>query len=113
MDFIKNNKTLEKQEILNNYKNMASKLHGVWAVKLNTQIKKLEDEISEENNIIIKINNSNNVNNIINIKEDKKEDIQEYKKEDKQEDKKEDKKEDKEEDEEDGDWIKVIYKCKS
>lgn len=121
MDFIKNNKTLEKQETLNNYKNMASKLQGVWAVKINTQIKKLEDEISEENNIniekdiksnnvnniiietYIKTNNSNNIiekdiksnnsNNIINIKQEKN-----------------NIKEENEEEEEDGDWIKVTYK---
>ena len=107
MDFIKNNKILEKQETLNNYKNMASKLQGVWAVKLSTQIKKLEDEISEENNIIIEKDIKSNNDNNINIEKDIKSNIvnniiiESYIKVETIKE------------EEDGDWIKVIYKCKS
>ena len=108
MDFIKNNTFLEKQETLNNYKNMASKLHGVWAIKINNQIKQLEDEISQEKNIIIE-EEKNNIkeeekNNIIekeknNIKEEKNIIIEKYIKINNNED-----------DDEDGEWIKVRYK---
>ena len=102
MEFIKNNKTLEKQETLNNYKNMVSKLHGVWAQKLNIQIKKLEEEISEDikiNNINIIINNKNEEeknNIIINNKNEEEEEKNNIK--------------DDCEEEEDSDWIKISYK---
>jgi hypothetical protein len=108
MDIIKNNTFLEKQETLNNYKNMASKLHGVWAIKINNQIKQLEDEISQEKNIIIEEEKNiikeekNNIkeekNNIIK-EEEKNIIIEKYIKINNNED-----------DDEDGEWIKVRYK---
>ena len=128
MAFIKNNKTLEKQETLNNYKNLASKLHGVWAQKLNIQIKKLEEEISED----IKINN---INIIINNKEEEEEEKNNIKDNCEEEEEKnnikdiceeeeknnikdicEEEEEEKNnikdicEEEEDSDWIKITYK---
>ena len=99
MDIIKNNTFLEKQETLNNYKNMASKLHGVWAIKINNQIKQLEDEISQEKNIIIEEEKNIIIEEKNNIKEEKNIIIEKYIKINNNED-----------DDEDGEWIKVRYK---